>query len=386
MCDLIDLHSSDTKELVDMKLASPLIPAPKNIECTDKTDMFLTQKRESLDNNPFDTVLHETTEYVCKKGDPFEMMLEKALTFKGKKTTRLRAQSVEFADDFSPKRKKRPVTLNKTLDESLIKDKLSLLFEKRDFTIKRQDKNVIPNKNTSEIICDNNAIENSSISKKNHKTFCRNEDSCNLSILNCSTMNDTLLEAVVKTEEFQEISTFRENDMLSKERIHFENVSFKLPNTSCSLSQKGRSPERLRCLKQRSRSVSDISRKSSQNGDNTPSSLLERGFLESKQSEQSIFSSLSNISSITILNSASLTGFDYNDKSTNFLKRKDSKDDRLIDVDIFIPKANYNKEHSNSSVSNTSTDSILTVSFYFYHIYIYIYCSIFGKIFFNLRF
>ena len=64
MCDLIDLNRPDVRGALKLaKLASPLIPTPKSIECDDGTGLESVMKKcESDDNNPFDQVLHETVD------------------------------------------------------------------------------------------------------------------------------------------------------------------------------------------------------------------------------------------------------------------------------------------------------------------------------------
>lgn len=136
MSDLIDLNSPGVKGLINSKLSSPLIPVPKNTETNEQPCSSVTEKREGLlGSNPFDSVLHETAEYVRKKGDPFELMLQRALKCKSNKNTEPKAQSVTFKDDFTPKRKKRFLKMNKTLDESLIEDKLSSISEEKEETV-----------------------------------------------------------------------------------------------------------------------------------------------------------------------------------------------------------------------------------------------------------
>jgi len=172
----------------------------------------------------------------------------------------------------------------------------------------------------------------------------------------------------------------------------------------------------------RSQSVTDGQRKISQSDNSTMSSFLNRGFLESRQSEQSVFSSLSNISSITKLTSASLSSsvlsndamnhaflddgssktsqekmsttessmeiklrqYDLSDLAerlnklkctmnttnvlsimeddSNSMKEENIKqitNNKLIDVDVFVPE--QNKEFNRSSSSTCSSDSVFVV-------------------------
>lgn len=164
MCDLIDLNSPDVKGLINSKLSAPLIPVPGNIESDEQASSLVTEKCESLGSNPFDNVLHETAEYVRKKGDPFEVMLQRALKYKSNKSTKLEAQLVTFKDDFTPKRRKKFLKMmNKTLDESLIEDK----FSSTDGEEKEETVSFVTNKT---YVCDNNAAKGKKlIPKQNDK-------------------------------------------------------------------------------------------------------------------------------------------------------------------------------------------------------------------------
>lgn len=423
MCDLIDLNSPDTREaLKPAKLASPLIPAPKNdVGC--KTDAeSATRRREGDSNNPFDRVLHETVEYVSKKGDPFEMMLQRALKSKDWRNV----QPKDFTDDFTPRRKKRYVkAMNKTLDvfnESLLKSKFSLFDgDKRETKLKTDSVDINAR---SPDICD--AIDNASVIKQEHKISVAGSDSLELSILNQSAMNDVLLEAFPKFQEDGKESPFVEQDMPFEGYIFPSNIKhLMLPNIQRSLSQgAGNSPTELLCPLRRSQSVTDSQRKASQStiDNSTISSFLDRGFLESKLSEQSVLSSLSNVSSIIKLNSASLSSlvssndvmnhaffnngslktsqekmnaidnsmemkpkqylsdlverfnklkYTINDTTnissvtkddcnrTEEENNKQITDNKLIDVDVFMPE--LNKEFNRSSSSTCSSDSVFTV-------------------------
>lgn len=430
MCDLIDLNSPDAKRSLDpTKLASPLIPVPKNVESNDETNSLVTEKRsESEGNNPFDRVLHETVEYISKKGDPFEVMLQRALKSKKKRDTDLRTQSVNFADDFTPKCKKRHFKMmNKTLDGSLLENKLDMYNENKKVEIKKEIDS-LDVRNTD--VCDNMTVrflsykdndENTCISKQSDKVIVTSAESLESSILNQSAMNDTLLETVSKSKK-DDIS-FLEKDTLLKEFI--------IPNNnvkSRSLSQgTGRSPTILSCLNRRSQSVTDNKEILQNDCSNIPS-VLNKGFLESKYNEQSIFSTLSNVSSITKLSSISISSssifsvdtmnhafldsnslkesqekisttensmemkskqYDLSDLSEkldklkcamnainstsnkiedgfNFMEEKNEQitSDKLIDVDVFLPE-NSSKEYNKSSNSTASLDSVFTVRFLF---------------------
>ncbi|XP_011054299.1 PREDICTED: LOW QUALITY PROTEIN: uncharacterized protein LOC105146012 [Acromyrmex echinatior] len=419
MCDLIDLNSSDVRGALEpAKLASPLIPAPKNIECDDGTNLELvTEKRESDGNNPFDQVLHETVEYVNKKGDPFEVMLQRALRSKSLRN----AQSVDFTDDFTPRKKRYFKTMNKTfgmLDESF-KSRFGLFNrDKKEAKIKTRSVG-IDMRNAD--ICDSDTADSVCLSKQEHKISIVASDSLELSILNQSAMNDTLLEGFPKSKESDKVSLFLEKDMAFEESVFPSNVKhLKLSDTQRSLSQ-GKSPTELLYQNRRSQSVTEDKRKVLQSDNSTISSFLDRGFMESR-SEQSVLSSLSNISSITKLTSASLSSsilsndpmnhafldnsslkmsqdkmsttensmemklkqYDLSDLAERFNKLKcimnnttnissiteeDSNsmkeenikriaNNKLIDVDVFVPE--QNKEFNRSSSSTCSSDSVFT--------------------------
>lgn len=425
MCDLIDLNSPNVRGALEpAKLASPLIPAPKSVECDDGTGLELvTEKREGDGNNPFDRVLHETVEYVSKKGDPFEVMLQRALRSKSSRN----AHSVDFTDDFTPRKKRYFKTMNKTLgmlDESLFKSRFGLFNGgKKEAKIKTGSVGIDARKANN---CDSDAVDGVSLSKQEHKTSVVTSDSLELSILNQSAMNDTLLEGFPKSKETDKVSPSLEKDTSFEESVFSSNIKqLKLPDTQRSLSQgSGKSPTGLLYQNRRSQSVTDDQRKVLQSDNSVVSSFLDKGFLESR-SEQSVLSSLSNISSITKLTSASLSSsilsndpmnhafldnsslkmdqdkmsttessmemklkqYDLSDLAEKFNKLKcimnnttnissiteeDSNstkkenikraaNNKLIDVDVFIPE--QNKEFNRSSSSTCSSDSVFTVRY-----------------------
>jgi len=437
MCDLIDLNSPDVKGLLDAaKLASPLIPVPKTAEANEANSLT-AEKCENANSNPFDRVLNETTEYISKKGDPFEMMLQQALKFKDRRN--LKVQSVDFTDDFTPKRKKRYLkTMNKTLnalDESLMRDKSC-----KKLTLEIKEESISHHRKDANNVCNSNIMENVPI-LDNHNTLVIGSDPLELSILNQSAMNDTLLEPASKMKENDEISSFK-NDTLFKEFALSRNTNIKSINLRRSLSQGDKSPMKLPCLNRRLQSATDDRRRISYNEISTVLSL-DRGFLDSKQSEQSIFSTLSNVSSLTkpssistsslislnntmneaFLNSGSLKinqeeinttesslemktkQYDLSDlaEKLNKLKctmntisnitddsnspeednNKQITNDKLIDVDVFVVEQHSNKDQNKSSISTNSSDSVFTVRFLLYiilrNIHIYIYLKPFYK-------
>ncbi|XP_032667577.1 dentin sialophosphoprotein-like isoform X4 [Odontomachus brunneus] len=369
MCDLIDLNSPDVKGLINSKLSSPLIPVPGNIESDEQASSSITEKCESLGSNPFDNVLHETAEYVKKKGDPFEVMLQRALKHKSNKSTKLEAESVIFKDDFTPKRRKKFLKkMNKTLDESLIEDRFgSIDGEKKEKTV-----NLV----TSNTICNNNVA--------------------------------------------------REKDSLFNEFVLPKNSTRKSYfDLHHSLSQNRKSLTESQSLDKRSQSMTDTLRISSQS-DSTMLSCLNTGFLKSSQSQQSVFTDSSDVSSMarsdsvstsnllpilpnsivnhcafldndsmkmnnerinTAENSTEMKSIQYNlsdlterrtlsyainrtantssfkeeISQSNSMKGEDGKptmDNKLIDIDIFFLEQSSNKEHNKSTNSTNSSDSV----------------------------
>ncbi|KAF7399281.1 hypothetical protein HZH68_007873 [Vespula germanica] len=278
MCDLIDLDNS-TGTSLNTKLASPLIPVPSNIEqrnlnvCCDRNNTLIIEKRESLGNNPFDMLLHKAIEYVNKEEDPFEIVYEKAL--KGTDITVLEDKNINITDDckatctqFSCKLKE-----GKTLDES---------FPNPDLI-----------KSTAEI------------------------KSLNSSILNHSAMNDTLYETNYNREK-NEIKCMvqhkiplhiqeTESDMKNLIPINIKSIQMR------SYSQGDIAHECKQLLKYRSNSVTETLKTDRVNINDTDSKSssifndqLNKGFLEDQYNDVSVFSTISNISSIT-RNSGSLT-------------------------------------------------------------------------------
>lgn len=423
MCDLIDLNSPNMKGLVNLKLASPLIPMPKNVECKKQTVSLVTEKRESLGSNPFDSLLQETTEYIKKKGDPFEVILQRALKSKSEKDTQLKAQSVDFMDDFTPRRKKYQKMMNKTLNESLIEDNADSIKEK-----KEEDSVAVNNAN---VACDSNTVESNKFILEQNTKIMVDADPLELSILSQSVMNDTLLEVGSKQKVDNEISIFLKTDTLFKEFVLPTSSNLKPQcNFQRSLSQGDRSSaEKLQCQNKRSQSITDML--PTTQCDNTMLSFLNKGFLESKDSQQSVFSNLSDVSpmtrladsSVSHLSSVSTNGITNNafmdsnyskmsnekmnttensmeiksvqydlsdlterlnklkcaiDRTTSTLSTKEEIDksnsmkeennkqitnDKLIDVDIFLPEPSFNQEHNTSTNSTTSSDSVFSVRF-----------------------
>lgn len=438
MCDLIDFNSPDVKGLLEAgKLASPLIPVPKTSEVKDDAEAnpLVAEKRENVDSNPFDRVLHETTEYISKKGDPFEVMLQRALKFKGKQNTDRRAQAVDFTDDFTPRRKKRYLkTMNKTLnalDDSSLGPELTC----KKLVMEFKEESVSQNARSIDSTCNNNVMENAAILKKNLKVLVTQDPvSLESSILNQSGMNDTLLDVVLKGEEDDELSPFLRNDTVFKELMLPVCTNIKSTDLRRTLSQGDRRSPTKVSVKRRLQSATDGLQRTALQSDTSSVSTLNRGFRDSKQSEQSVFSSVSSISFITKSNSASVSSltsltdtmndaflnsgslkinqertsmtegslevqprqYDLSDlterlnklkcaiNGTNSIssitddssspKEDDKKqitNDKLIDVDAFILQENSSKEHNKNSISTNSSDSIFSVRLFISYMLFY---------------
>ncbi|XP_033310566.1 uncharacterized protein PF11_0213-like [Bombus bifarius] len=295
MCDLIDLDSPDRKGSLSSRLASPLIPAPADIICNNyntrmnETSSLMIGKRDSLENNPFDMVLHKTTEYIQKKDDPFEITLEKALKVKCKKNTYLRSGSFDLPDSrVSKKKNRQKLKLNKTLDEFLINDKLNLGNAEAN---KITSKSIIVNSGNTNILSNN--------FKSDNVIPTINVQDLDLSILNQSVMNDILFEENSESNK-NEIKSTLQKEML------VPNATLKIAKSRRSFSQGGTSPKRSECLHQISLSASLRTNSNSASNISSLNSLdmLNEGFLKS-DSRSSISSNLSNISSIPKLNSVS---------------------------------------------------------------------------------
>lgn len=323
MCDLIDLNSPDRKGFLSSRLASPLIPAPTDTACsnynkrTNEPTSQMLGKRESLENNPFDMVLHKTTEYIQKKDDPFEVTLEKALRPKYKRNASLRTCSFDFSDDYILKHRKRnhKLKMNKTLDEALINEELN----GRD-TLAKQISNDSMQVNLSISSNDFKSDNvNFSFSTNSPNTPVIDVQDVNSSILSQSIMNDTLFDAGKELNKEQTKASLQ-NDMSTRteagrinslDQIPMSDMYLKVPKLRRSFSQgETISPKRSRHLNQIS--LIEPSRTGSRSSSSVSSNsldLLNRGFWKSRSSGNSVFSSLSNVSAITKLNSvSSMTG------------------------------------------------------------------------------
>ncbi|XP_017792433.1 PREDICTED: uncharacterized protein LOC108574365 [Habropoda laboriosa] len=361
MCDLIDLNSPDRKSLLNARLASPLIPVPTDTvcynynTCTNEPNSVITGKRESLENNPFDMVLCKTTEYIQKKDDPFEVTLEKALRLKYKERT----CSLDLTNDvLQQKTYKQKLKLNKTLDEFLINDELN---HNNITTAKISNDAIIVHSNNSKILSDNlkpvDVIPTIEI------------QDFDLSILNQSVMNDTLFEGDKESNKNQ-MKSILQNKMLMHTKK--SNVQFPYPNTALKVSKLRRSlsqgenisPKKSEYLNQISLiEPLRISSGSETNIDSPDSlNLLNEGFLKSHCSGSSVFSSLSDISSIHKLNSVSPTINSSTILSNGTMNRSflESCSSEKSDNIKLSENMSLNKEIKPAFL--TSNDSIISVS------------------------
>ncbi|XP_076642717.1 uncharacterized protein LOC143353352 isoform X2 [Halictus rubicundus] len=318
MCDLIDLNSPDRKDFISSRLASPLIPVPTdttNGNCNNRINnacSLVTGKRDSLENNPFDMVLHKTTEYIQKKDDPFEVVLEKALKPKYKKNPSSKTCSVDFTDDYDLKRKKRSpkLKMNKTLDEASINKELSqtdVLAHKIsnkgiEFKLKKFDIQTDDLKKSTDTPLNLSSLKNEDI-----VPTIQIEDT-NLSILNQSIMNDTLFkeENDICSDNSNKISTNLKEDINNIDFIPPSIALLKLPNLRRSFSQgENVLPKRPQHLNWTSMTENIQTEQENKSGMLSPLDVLNEAFLKSRSTGSSVFSSLTSISSIATLNTTS---------------------------------------------------------------------------------
>ncbi|KOX69978.1 hypothetical protein WN51_04493 [Melipona quadrifasciata] len=435
MCDLIDLDSPDKKDTLSSRLASPLIPVPTDVTSynnntrinTNESSSLIIGKRDSLENNPFDMVLHKTTEYIQKKDDPFEITLEKALTVKCERNASSRSSSLDLPNNQVLKEKKngQKLKMNKTLDEILINDELNL-------------RNIINNEKSTKT-----AIDKSNSDPSNNLPTIDVQD-LDLSILNQSVMNDTLFEESNKHNK-NEIQSTLQNEML------VPNVTLQVPKFKRSFSQGETLPD-MKILENPyqislAKSLRTVSNSGVSMSSLSSPDMMNEGFFKSDIGS-SVYSNLSNISSIpkvspvssiispslmlsngtmnrTFLESCSFEksentklteSKDHNEetksvatKNLKILKKTSLSDltdrfnklkarvsevhisesctnnkdeltcssssdikqsvtveknetcdvnNKLIDVDVFMPDNNSSKEHCKSSSSNMSSDSV----------------------------
>ncbi|XP_014604151.1 PREDICTED: uncharacterized protein LOC106786840 [Polistes canadensis] len=353
MCDLIDLDNSAGSSL-NTKLASPLIPVPSNIErkniniCDNRlnNNALIAGKRESFGDNPFDAILDEAIENVRKKEDPFETVYEEALMRND--ITAQEEKNINITDDLKATYTQLcKLKENKTSDEFLPNPDIVV--------------------STAEI------------------------NSLDLSILNHSAMNDTLYESKYN-EEGTEIPCMPQHKiLLNTKTIQTRSYSQGDIKSECKQLLKPRSNSTTETLKIDKININDSDSKSF--------SVFNKGFIEDQNNDTSVFSTISNISSIT-RNSGSLThtsaSMPNNTMNMAFLNNCSSSvayderinntistvstislpitlaqksiqttvdvnnklpDDKLLDIDICIPEITYSKL-SNNTCLNSSSDSI----------------------------
>ncbi|KAI4501025.1 hypothetical protein M0802_003828 [Mischocyttarus mexicanus] len=201
-----------------------------------------------------------------------------------------------------------------------------------------------------------------------------------LSILNHSVMDDTLYENKYNKEEKEET----EIPSMLQHKIPLNTNTIQ----TRSYSQGDIIPECKELLKLRSNSASEILKTDKTNVNDSDSkcfSVLNKGFLEDQYNDISVFSTISNVSNIT-KHSGSLTHnsvASVTNNTTNFaflnncstsvagdtklnekinntvqkqIKTTVDVDDKLLDIDTYIPEITYSKS-SNSSCSDNSSDS-----------------------------
>jgi hypothetical protein len=192
MSDLIDFESPNPNN-IELSLPSPLIPAPENL----KNDGVIlneagpqigeNEKRQSIENNPFDMVMKKIIDYEKNKEDPFETVIEKANKCNSKlsdSTDIFNSQYTKYIDN---------IKVSMTLKETETNIDIPILEGEDDMSI-------ITDLNNTNLISDN-TNENqviASLSNDNNiiPSICISPTSCNkdLSLLNNSSMNDSLLD------------------------------------------------------------------------------------------------------------------------------------------------------------------------------------------------
>ncbi|XP_033222902.1 uncharacterized protein LOC117176741 isoform X3 [Belonocnema kinseyi] len=337
MSDLIEWKSPDTKNGLRTELASPLIPPPAGSGSEEPTsvtnglpNLMSGEKRPSLDNNPFDQVFKETAEYVRKREDPFEMVLENVSS--SKKTKR---HSVDFQDDFIPKhtRYAEVLKMNKTLDESV----LDIDLNSSRFCL--EENSIIGDLNNTDLLNENSkdgAVPEIAVHAASP---------INTSILNYSAMNDSLTgkvssanaeETAIRSLVAKRVSMCIQKGIMDAELMLNPNQKCKLINGRRCLSQTdGLSPKRFD-FRKRSHSIIDRKRSLSRSEQNTLPSLssmyfedpMNQGFCDEQyiggnlynsefkflnsKDYSSVFSDLSNVSAITSLGSNSCNNSIFN--------------------------------------------------------------------------
>lgn len=360
MCDFIDLDNSAGSPL-NTKLASPLIPVPSNIErkniniCDNRlnNNTLITGKRESLGDNPFDAILDEAIENVRKKEDPFETVYEEALI--GNDITAQEEKNINITDDLKATYTQLcKLKENKTSDEFLPNPDIVI--------------------STAEI------------------------NSLDLSILNHSAMNDTLYESKYNEEETEIPYMLQHKIPLNIKTIQTRSYSQGDIISECKQLLKPRSNSTTETLKTNKINISDSDSKSF--------SVFNKGFIEDQYNDISVFSTISNISSIT-RNSGSLThnsaSMSNNTMNIAFLNNCSSSiacdtklnerinntmstvptislpitpaqkpikttvdvnnklpDDKLIDIDTCLPEITYSKLSNNTCLDSSSDSVFLT--------------------------
>ncbi|XP_046744149.1 uncharacterized protein LOC124410074 [Diprion similis] len=210
MCDLIDLNSPDPRNSATSRLPTPLIPGPTIVVDNDDkkklniVDFVRHGKRSSLENNPFDKVFKETADYMARKDDPFEVVLEKALQ-SNNQSPQKSAKRSKHREDFSPKRRRHSDVLkvNRTLDEPLMGEILNKHLNR----VQKLSWNLSTNQSIISDLNNTNLLEDNCSDSRMPKSPFENDNGVvtpivtlmppspeNCSLLNQSAMNDSLSE------------------------------------------------------------------------------------------------------------------------------------------------------------------------------------------------
>ncbi|XP_057341998.1 uncharacterized protein LOC130678662 [Microplitis mediator] len=129
MSDLIDLTSPEDKKIRGPKLTSPLIPLPSDKDeksCESKVirnPIINLEACGNLDDNPFDSELRKTNEFVSKSQDPFEVVWEKSMKTSGESRSLCKSTGDQSGKS---KRHADALKMNKTSDGLFVTPSVSL--------------------------------------------------------------------------------------------------------------------------------------------------------------------------------------------------------------------------------------------------------------------
>ncbi|XP_014485310.1 PREDICTED: uncharacterized protein LOC106749902 isoform X2 [Dinoponera quadriceps] len=365
MSDLIDLNSPDVKRSVNPKLSSPLIPAPGNVAFNEQAGSSSTKERcESLGSNPFDNLLHETVEYMKKKGDPFEVMLQRALRCKSNRSSELKAQSVIFSDDSTPRRRKKFLKINKTLDESLIEE------NKTSSTSRERQKEIASNLAARKDALSKGFLRSANSTFKPHSDLPRSLSQADRTSLRKSQCSDRKSQSVTDTSTISRVSQSNSSALLSSSNRVFLESKQSQRSVFLDLSDVS-STARLNSVSLVSNlssvSSSGVLKNASLDSGFTKTSNEKINAAENSTEVKSIQSDLSELTERHTLNygihgTSSILSLKEETDQSNSMNRENMEqtaNNKLIDIDVFMLESRLNKKHNKSMNSTgSSLDSV----------------------------